>query len=118
MPQPLPAHQLDQLYLIWTDRARRAELSEPFLMPELFTRRQSPFSLVIPGSNRQFCATGLPCRKPHFPARRASCALNECGGAACSDPTDRPDWLLMTGPISLTPMTIRLTDCFGLHSPP
>ncbi len=93
MPQPLPVDQLINYDLIWTDEAGEHSLAA--VMPELLYPGQSAFSLVIPGSNRQLLHGS--CRKPHFPGKDGLVRADEWLGERLQDPTERPDWLLMTG---------------------
>tara|TARA_R110002020_G_scaffold133794_4_gene298597 strand:+ start:8868 stop:10592 length:1725 start_codon:yes stop_codon:yes gene_type:complete len=93
MPQPLPVDQLINYDLIWTDEAGEQSLAA--VMPELLYPGQSAFSLVIPGSNRQLLHGS--CRKPHFPGKDGLVRADEWLGERLQDPTERPDWLLMTG---------------------
>lgn len=93
MRQPLPVDQLINYDLIWTDEAGEQSLAA--VMPELLYPGQSAFSLVIPGSNRQLLHGS--CRKPHFPSKDGLVRADEWLGERLQDPTERPDWLLMTG---------------------
>lgn len=93
MRQPLPVDQLINYDLIWTDEAGEQSLAAA--MPELLYPGQSAFSLVIPGSNRQLLHGS--CRKPHFPSKDGLVRADEWLGERLQDPTERPDWLLMTG---------------------
>lgn len=93
LPRPLPVDQVIHYDLTWTDEAGEQSLAAA--MPELLYPGQSTFSLVIPGSNQQLLHGS--CRKPHFAGKDGLVRADEWLGERLEDPSERPDWLLMTG---------------------